>query len=427
MIEAVLFALGLVTGPFHVVVQFESPSAGIEILLDGEVVAEVAEPPWEASFDLGDELTPHELVVVSRDAAGGELDRVTRWLNVGTNGLDVEHRATPVVVLLDDRRTVPEGLEGWFVVDGQAAEVVDLTYPDAEIWVVRDPKAQLELDRASRLAFAGAMGFGEIPTHILRSGPDATFEYLSQDAHFILHGQHRFHWAWDNWHQLFTFEEGTEFRLVSPWGAPVSQIEKPRLIFGATRPVEMHSSGLLHHAYVTRPLTSWFRLADATGIAGLQAARDRRRAVVVLTADPNFPDDSLYGPSQIRSLLAELGVPLFVWYIGHGDPNAVSDWGPARFAAPSIGDAGSMEGEPGGGHLRALEFEFTQVARTLDRQRIVWIRGRHLPTEISLRPAAEGVRLVSSVDSWPLVEQDLPAPGEPQDSETVLVSEEAAP
>lgn len=249
MIEAVLIALGLVTGPFHVVVQFESSPASVEIRLDGEVVAEVAEPPWEAGFDLGEDLTPHELVVVSRNAAGQELDRQTRWLNVGTNGL--EHGSgtpldsTPVAVLLDDRRAVPERLDSWFEASGQAAEVVDVTCPDAEIWIVRDPKAQLELDRASRLAFAGTLGFGEVPTHILRAGPDATFEYLSQDADFILRGQHRFRWAWDNWHQLFTFEEGTEFRLVSPWGAPVSQIERPRQIFGATRPVDMHFAGLL--------------------------------------------------------------------------------------------------------------------------------------------------------------------------------------
>lgn len=109
-------------------------------------------------------------------------------------------------------------------------------------------------------------------------------------------------------------------------------------------------------------------------------------------------------------------MPLFVWNLGHGDPNAGSGWGPTRPAAPSIGDAGSMNGEPGGGYLRDFEFEYFQLARALERQRIVWIRGRHLPSAVSLRPEAHGVRLVSSVDSWPLLEPSPPP-----------VSEEVAP
>lgn len=420
MIEAVLFTLGLVTGPFHVVVALD-PSAEaaahtIEFVLDGEVMAEVTEPPWEARFDLGDELVPHDLVVISRDASGAELDRRVHRLNSGdAPGVEAPD-ATPIAVLLDHRRRVPDGLPDWFEVDGQRAEVVDVTYPETEIWIVRDPKAQLELDRAARLGFAGAMGYGEVPADVLRAGRDATFDYLSQDANFILRDKHRFQQAWDSWRQLFGFEEGTEIRFVSPWGAPVSKIERPRQIFSATRTVELYETGLLFETYATRPLSSWFRLADAVGIAGLQAAGDHRRAVVMLTADLEFKDDSLFEPSQIRRLLADLGVPLFVWYIGHDEMDAVSEWGPSRLAAPSIGSAGAVVGEPGGGYLRHFMSEYQELKRTLARQRIVWLRGRHLPHEVSLNPEAEGVRLVSSVASWPLSELETdPAPA-PQEA-----------
>jgi hypothetical protein len=74
--------LGLVLGTQTVMVQVADPVERVELLLDGQSVAEIVGPPWRGQVDLGRDLLPHELVAVAYDANDSELDRATQWLNL---------------------------------------------------------------------------------------------------------------------------------------------------------------------------------------------------------------------------------------------------------------------------------------------------------------------------------------------------------
>ena len=81
-------------------------------------------------------------------------------------------------------------------------------------------------------------------------------------------------------------------------------------------------------------------------------------------------------------------MPLAVWRFT-AEPRH-SEWSPAR-------DVGVQPGE------RKLPERFEEaladVRRTLSRQRVVWLEGRHLPQDIELSPAASGIRLAAMTGS----------------------------
>lgn len=392
MIRAVLFAMGLVTGPFHVGIDFESPPHSVQISLDGEPVADISRPPWQAWIELGDELAPRRLEVVSFDRDGRELDRETRWLNSPEPRL--RRDATPVAVLLDRPKETPDEIASWFEVDGSRAEVLDVENPGAELWIVRDPRLMAELETAAARVLADALELPGVTALLdgdtLRSGRERTLEHLESNtsAAFIMN-RHRFPTAWRQWRDLLPLEQDTEIYFVSPWGAPVSQVETPRQIFTTTSPVDARANGVLLHLFTTRPLGRWYRLVDAVALAGLEAATgDRRRAVLVLTSDTGKSDLSLHDAPTVRRFLGKLGVPLRVWSFEYGVEASAKPWGPAArpIQAPLTGAA-----EP-------LSAAHQDLVATLDRQRIVWIAGRHLLDDVRLSDAARGLRLAHDAD-----------------------------
>lgn len=405
MIRAILLAAGLLTGPVHVGVDLVAEPAvapdSVEMILDGETVALLHAPPWEARIDLGAKLKPRKLAVVSRDSAGAEIDREIRWLNLHVSAEARTRNATPIPVFLDGEYSekgtepTPDELANQLEVAGRKAEVIEVSRPDAELWIVRDPNAQPELDRSAALAVGGILDDVTLNGEIMRTGMAASRKVLSANEAFFQSRWSGFRDTWDDYLRLFHFEQGTQLRLVSPWGAPVSQIEQPRHVLGTTQPLAADQQGLLFHVYATRPLTRWFRLADAVGLAGLESTRRvRRRAVLLLTAEPDMPDESLYDAEQVRGYLADLGVPLFVWSLSHETTDAVARWGGERPVAPTAKPTQSIGDEPAGGRLRDFEAAFLELSEALQHQRIVWIRGRHLPADVALSEAARGIRLV---------------------------------
>ena len=89
MIEFVTLFLGLVSGPQMVELQADTTVLAVELRLDGEMVATLGAPPWEAEVDLGPELLPRRLTAVALDAAGEEISRATQWLNVPRSEAEV--------------------------------------------------------------------------------------------------------------------------------------------------------------------------------------------------------------------------------------------------------------------------------------------------------------------------------------------------
>ena len=125
-----------------------------------------------------------------------------------------------------------------------------------------------------------------------------------------------------------------------------------------------------------QPLAGDQRLADALAVAGLTAAGHRRRRVVLLALGEEPADGSQLDPAQARRYLETLRVPLVIWSL---DPDAATERGWGKTV--DISSMGRIDGA-----LRELR-------RRLDRQWIVWLDGVHLPQEIQLKDAVEGVEI----------------------------------
>jgi hypothetical protein len=106
-------------------------------------------------------------------------------------------------------------------------------------------------------------------------------------------------------------------------------------------------------------------------------ARNRRRAVVlILGVDPE--DQSDFGPEEARRFLGRLGVPFRVWSVAPSE------------AAPHAPGWGEIEDVS---TLARFGKAVERLADILERERIVWVEGRHLPQDISASARATFVSL----------------------------------
>jgi len=110
-------------------------------------------------------------------------------------------------------------------------------------------------------------------------------------------------------------------------------------------------------------------------VAGVQAAGGGAPRTVVLVLSGNPVDESHDQPPAVREYLRALRVPLVVWSTA-GD-GAAGVWGEAA----DISDQGSLN--------KASK----RLLKELERQWIVWVEGRHLPSDIELDPEVQGIRL----------------------------------
>jgi hypothetical protein len=92
---------------------------------------------------------------------------------------------------------------------------------------------------------------------------------------------------------------------------------------------------------------------------------------------PQREDVSRFPPDVVRRFLADLHVPLVVWNLSGPGAMAPASWRPD-------GAFGGFEDlAAASGRLRTL----------LDRQRIVWLAGHHLPQLLGLGPAVSGIEI----------------------------------
>ena len=113
------------------------------------------------------------------------------------------------------------------------------------------------------------------------------------------------------------------------------------------------------------------RVSDAVTLAATQAAGSNHRRTVLLIVAAPWEDHSQFDVATVRRYLDALNVPLVVWRVGEERP-AASEWGPAE----GIADYGDLKRA-----WRALE-------KSLDRQRIVWLEGLHLPNRVQVTQGA---------------------------------------
>jgi len=249
----------------------------------------------------------------------------------------------------------PSSAQGWFRKGNEPLHVVAVEKSPAVVLLVRDTdhtEALTKLGNGGRTIFVRGEG-GALP----RYDPDATrFETRLGEADRI-----RFLW---------------------PRANRAAGSETPTELFDASRDFAGGFAGI--HWLLTRvshpiPKGAGERFADAVAIAGLQASAGYTRRAVVLVLGREVADASRYPPGLVRSYLAKIHVPLFVWSLETRTADRV---------AAAWGEAQDVSSYP------KLKVAFERLRRELDSQQLVWLEGRHLPQEIALSSEARGIEIV---------------------------------
>ena len=432
MITFASLFLGLVLGSHSVEVLVDDSVAVVEIHLDGAPIALIEGAPWRIVADLGTELAPHRLEAIAFDAEGRELDRTQLWINMarapaearlllegGDDGRSVRARLvwesiisdsplgvsiefdgrplavesfesfelpdhdpdqlhflrvelefselvssvveltfggtytdqivteqTAIPMLIEDKKPPSIGsLQGYFSKNGAPLRVLAIEEGPAEIIIVRDGEAQEGLDDLIR----------EQRIRVIRAVRGNTLAAVLQNTmrHVAKLGRdHR-------------------VRFVSPYPVRHRRASFSFELFPPTPEYTREDGGLAWLLTSLRPrrsTTQVQRLIDAVAVAGILAsARDRRRAVVLILSG-NPADASQLDFARVRSFLGKLRVPLYVWSTEKAATDSLGQWGESADIS----------------NVNRLVREVRILLRQLDRQRIVWLEGYHLPQAVTL-------------------------------------------
>jgi len=471
MISFISLFLGLALGPQTVQVQVTGPVARVELQLDGHRVATLHGPSWSHQIDLGEELVPHDLVAVALDEQGNELERVTQRLNLprkpaettiiltgdesgqqriakvgweslveaepsavrvefdgrpldcedprtiplpphdpgqlhflrvdlefgdlvtssaeitfgGTYSDRINSELTAVPVQLVGRRKSPSQKEllGWFTSGERTLHTAAVEKGRVDLIIVRDRSAWPQLYRVQNMALTRP--YSSSAGRPVAGSRGASQQWFRSDLS-----------AWQSW----------SFQFFWAFSRRVDGTDGPYDVFPHSQKYTGEGGSL--HGWVTTvepPADSAGpqRLADTVAVAGVTAAGSNRRRAVLLILGPEPEDASEITPGVARRYLDRLHVPLFVWTIGSEPATEQRMWG----AATAVKDPSTM--------ARASR----ELFRFLERQRIVWLDGFHLPQEIALDPQVQGIRLVRDAKS-----EGEPALGKPSPIEIDKESQE---
>ena len=427
MVQFITLFLGsLIVGPHPVRLEVPGVVAAIEVRLDQQTVATLRAPPWEMVVDFGEDLAPHLLEAIAHGADGRETGRARQWINFspkdsevhlalhrdratgraearvrwqslsatnepvavratfdgrtlevgdprvvaipehdpaqlhhlsvvlefpgelrssgelvfgGPSGDEVDTELTPIAVSLGGRRELPaiEEMDGWFLAGGRPLEIDTVDKGLAEIMVVRT--------QAARRILATGMEVASRPI-------------LAQDHRLRFVGARPVRMERDQ----------GDFEVFPRSEEIATRVGGLRKTLGSVR--------LPGDPAIGDPAIE-ARLVDAVAVAGLLAHRNSRRRAVVLITTGDALDASRLEPGRVRAYLERLGVPLVVWNPKRGETEA-GRWGAAR----NVSTRSLLDGA------------YRDLTRMLDRQRVVWVEGLHLPQEIALGPGVEAVELV---------------------------------
>ena len=435
MIEFLTLFAGLILGVQNIEVAVSGPVTRVELRLNDEVLADIDGPPWVVRCDLGRELHPAVLEAVAFDTAGRELDRAGQRINlpgrraeaeivsirdedgrvnsarltwsspefsrpkkiaveldgqslkvrspyrIDLSGVDDEgvhvlsaefqfsgdliirrelvfgseftgdHDSglTAVAVVLDelDELPPPEALAGWFVRDGEPLEVTAVETPDARVVVVRDPTAVHAL--------------AEMSPELDRRRKKARRDSSKQRT-------------------LDIFGDDVEISVLSPEPVPPPDREPAAMLFPYSNKPTAGPKGIVSATVGSAPaslLGGPLMMSDAVAVAAMRAAEGNRRRMVVLMLGKRREDGSRFAPAIARRYLEDLRVPLVVWDLT----------GPSEDPPTGWGDLKPVE------NVDDLVRQVRRLRYRLGEQRIVWLRGTHLPQQVELTERARGISL----------------------------------
>ncbi len=432
MIEFITLFLGLLAGPRPVELAAGDAVAAVELSLDGRRVARLEGAPWSTTVDLGPELLPHRLEAVAFDAAGRPLERARKLINTSSSNYAAAIALDPVAGAA--RRT---GRIVWQAVLDRRPTVLDARFSGEELAVdaagrftlpPHDPGKRHAIEVTlgfkdgrsvhADLIFGG--GFGERVTSSLTAVPITSPRSRASGATPWTVGEVE-GWLERDGEPLAVFAAGAEpgklillrdegvirelgwlrRRLAGfgPRRAEQSEHLTYSVIAISPRPVAGHEGtfklaelGRLDRKYGLRPLLlsneplvargrgevklrrrgAGQKLWESLAVAGLNAAATNRPRAVLLLLGVAPEDESLLAAAQAIRYLTSVRVPLFVW-----TPLAET------LERLELGDTARTASG-----LSGLEETIRRIAVELASQTVVWVKGEHLPAEISLSEAA---------------------------------------
>jgi hypothetical protein len=437
MIEFLTLFVGLMIGVHPVEVAVSGPVVRVEIRLNDRVLAEIDRSPWVASCDFGRGLRPGLVEAVAFDGDGGELARDQRWVNLPGQRADAEIVAirdeagmvtaarltwsspefdqprgvsvrldgrpvdlrppyridltgiparkvhilsadfefpegilirrelvfgpefegdhssglSAVAVVLEDLDELPpvEDMHGWFVAGGVPLGVAAAETPDARVVFVRDPTSS---------------------TRLAEMGPELKRRRKKEKKKS------------EQGPSLDAFGDDVQLRMLSPEPVSPGNRTQTALLFPISKKPVPGSKGVVEATIGRAPaslLGGPLMMSDAVAVAGIRAAEGNGRRAVVVMLGGAREDGSRFSPDVARRYLHDLRVPLFVWDLSGPSARPPNGWGEMR-PVDNVDD---------------LVRNVRRIRYQLSEQRIVWLRGRHLPQSIQLGPEAKGIRLAN--------------------------------
>ena len=373
--------LGLMAGPHMVELQVAPGVHIVRILLEKRPVAVLDQPPWRATIDFGSSIVPSELVAVGYDARGNEIARATQFVNVprpvaefsimlqnDTAGVPVtaqlkwEHLVAAKAVsatLTVDGKSVPFDqsdatarlprldlkrphliagemkFEDGFVtrremvIGGELTDTADVEL--TPIGVRQSGAASANLgdcftSAGAPLRVGAVENAPALAVFVIDPDPKEPLRSLSSRLSPAVSPLKR-----TEARHLYALDSGTSMRVIFPIAERrQSTNNSTAMLFPPSNDVAADEAGLLW--FLTRPYEKFVddatprQFADAVGVAGLNAitGAHRRAAVLVLS---HREDASAYSPASVRSYLASIGVPLFVWSATGPRPELRDAWG----------------------------------------------------------------------------------------------------
>ena len=396
--------LGLVSGKQAIELHAGADIKAIQIVLGGQEIARMTQPPWRTDIDLGSELVPRKLEAVGFDANGNEVARISQLINLPAPRGEVEilrekdgvqlraHNlefapvrsvkvtfdgaplsvdstfrakfpetdwSRPHVIaaqmqfkngLTAQREVVLEGATFSDTLESQLTQVMltksgndDPPSLDGCLSIGGSPiEARPAEDRGAIVMFVRDPDPRDPIRSLRMPGAPRVLTTLAADTHAEI-----------LWPIAKRFALETESSLLFAHTKEFSNINVIALLLG-------------HEAYRRDDVR---RYGEAVAVAGLRALADGRRRAVVYVLNPKYPasrDD--FDPRVVRRYLESIGVPLFVWSVDGPRPDLISTWG-------AVDDVSSPA---------QLSAAVLRLRRTLSDQRTVWVHADPL-TALSVR------------------------------------------
>jgi len=418
--------LGLISGPQRVELQAGPAIKSVHILLDGRQVAALQQPPWRATIDFGTSITPGKLVAAGYDGEGREVARVEQFVNLPRPAAEF------VIALQNDADGVPRSAElRWehlmamkpvrssLTVDGQAVPLDQLTrarLPRLDMNHAHVIAAEMHFEdgfSARRELVVGGAVSDTVDADLTPLGvrqstamPHATpgdcftsdgspvrlaaIEESQALVIFVLDPDPRegiqslnpkyspgafWNGAADLRH-LIPLDPGTRMRILWPVAKRFKTTSNASsVMFTPSKDIDSSASGLvwLLTRFYDQPVSDDAprQIADAVGVAGLNAITGAHRRAVVLILS-RYKDSGIHDSATVRNYLASIGVPLFVWSLSGPHPDLRDAWG-------VIDDVSSPQ---------KLKAAADRLRANLATQRVAWVATDPL-TALRIQPTGE--------------------------------------